>query len=177
MKSCLQHCALAALFGAVVPAHALTTLAFNFSPVACSWSGCSTNEVTGYFSFNDLNGDSHVSLDELVQLSVRGAGVPGAIAAPGPGPLGGQQTVSAFSYTPGGALSFVANDGWRTRVSTGSSFRYDAPGGSLVLSWLPATTVTISPIPEPSPAWLWLAGGGVLAGWLRKGRGVPTARN
>lgn len=176
MKTFAKTCALASLLGGFVPAQAQSTvLAFTFSPVACSWANCGTNAVTGFFSFNDLNGDGHASLAELVQLSVQASGVPGAITAPGPGPLGGQQTVTAFSYTQGGALSFIASDGWRTTVNTArpasaptpSAFRYDAPGGSLVVSWLPSTTVTVSPIPEPAQAWLWLAGGGVLASWVR----------
>jgi hypothetical protein len=134
-------------------------LSFTFAPLQCtstSWDepirDCGLTTLSGIFNFDDFNGDGHIVLAELLQLSV------GDITVPGPGQVGQPGQVFSFDYASLAGLRFSAYDDYRTNVTTGVSYRYDTPNGSQIYAWLPTTTTSISPVPEPVSFWLLLAG-------------------
>ena len=157
-------------FAMVGSAHAeWESLAFTFEPLQCTYQNyppsappmaCSPKSLSGMFTYDDVNGDGHIELSELVHLQA------GAIAAPGPGHLVPAQVYS-FDYSEQKGLHFSAYDGWRYNITTGVSYRYDGPSGNTIYTWTPATTTRIYPVPEPASAWLLLAGGAGLAWRMR----------
>ena len=75
----------------ITAAHfAVQLLGFTFEPLQCSGYSplppmpfdCGLTSLTGTFTFDDANGDGHIVLDELLNLTVRDT-----ISAPGPGPF------------------------------------------------------------------------------------------
>jgi hypothetical protein len=160
------------LLGSTSALAATQTLDFTFGPLECTQtynfpgippSSCGSTSLTGSFTFNDADGDGHVVISELLYLQMRGIffTAPTAIF-----PLG---NITDFDYASSTGLRFSATRlDQRVRVITGDSFRYDSPGGSTIEAWLPSTTLTISPIPEPTTLLLWMAGGCAVAWRARR---------
>ena len=160
------------------PSHAaVQVLGFTFAPLKCSGYqylpgpfttfDCGLTSLSGTFTFDDVNGDGHIVLAELANLTV------GNISAPGlPGPGGAPTRVTAFDYAPATGLSFSA-ESYRYQVTTGVSYSYDAPFGGRVEAWLPTTTTSIFAVPEPGRPWLLLAGGCLVAWRARKSARTP----
>jgi hypothetical protein len=147
-------------------------LSISFAPLQCTSNSappapqpheCGLVSLTGWFRFDDVNGDGHIVRSELLQLSV------GDWIATAQGfPQGGPVQVFSFDYAPPTGLSFRATDGWRYSVTTGVSYRYDSPSGSLVYAWIPTTETSIFAVPEPGSFGLLPAGGAALAGRARR---------
>lgn len=126
-------------------------------------------DVHGRFSGNDLDADGVVSLPELTALDAEGwQFYPGFS-----GPLSGATTAS-FSYQRGGPLSFAGYaSSYRVQAElvTGVGYTLNGPIPEAgTYAWTPATRVLVSPVPEPSPVVLALAGLLGLSGFLRQHR-------
>jgi hypothetical protein len=129
-------------------------LGFSFAPLQCTSNSappapqphdCGLLSLTGWLSFDDVNGDGHIVRSELLQLNV------GDWIAPAQGyPQGGPAQVFSFDDAPPTALSFRATDGWRYSVTTGVSYHYDSPSGSQVNAWIPTTETSIFAVRERS---------------------------
>lgn len=151
---------------AAAASSASQTLGFTFEPLHCtayySSSGpydCGFQSLSGSFTFDDVDGDGHIVLGELLHLSMPG------ISASGLPELGYPGLVIAFDYSAATGLSFSAYD-FRNSVVTGDAYFYAEPHRYFRWSWIPITTLSVSPIPEPGTGWLLLAGGSVVV-WRR----------
>jgi hypothetical protein len=138
----------------------------------------------GRFSGTDLDGDGVLSVDEVVDVH---GSVGGAVFLYAGGQV--QQTVDFVFKAPGGAsgvlpafsydvatkalsLSGYWNDGFgghSASIMTGYDVAQAFDGGFAEYAWAPDTTITV--VPEPACAALWLLGLAGLAagaGWRRR---------
>lgn len=151
-------------------------------------------KLSGSFDGNDSDGNGKIERWELTKFYLDGTQYVGC----GAPPLDFYQcNISAFSFTPGGTLSFGLQytysdyafmDIRQTTISgdrqiTRRDYVVPVPSYVYTLVWTDATTLAISPVPEPLPAAMLIAGLAVLAGahrsrdaYLLKRRTRPAAR-
>jgi hypothetical protein len=123
--------------------------------------------LAGKFSGEDLDGNGTLSTDELTYLSWQGIQALPTIswpaADPGPPPSDlSYSSVDRFSFTAPNMLSFagLTGAGYRDEwtVDTGNEVVWSNPAFRQVWQWGPNTTLTVTPVPEPS-AWALMVAG------------------
>ena len=135
--------------------------------------------LTGSFAGHDNDGDGTVSRAEITSLILNGYDY---VGCQGQSNEFWKCGAEAFSFTPGGALNFTAGqggadpEGWvgagHYYVSGEQEFGFDFHPGEFnrwAYQWTPATTLTISAVPEPA-AWALMLGGLPLAAWATRRR-------
>ncbi|MED5618205.1 PEP-CTERM sorting domain-containing protein [Ideonella sp. BN130291] len=131
----------------------------------------------GRFSGEDLDHDGVLRLDEVVGFTLNGAQVLPWVFWPDPScgcEEGSHSELSRFSYSPAMGLDFGAATGFGWHDSLGGSIGHGVSwgyfAGSLGGRWGPDTQVSVTLVPEPSVAWLWLAGLGLLGAFVWRRR-------